>query len=148
MRRGTPGARTFVSSIRTVTPESRLLMQQIRVLSAADVRSAVDMPEAIDAMREAFASVSSGDAVVPVRVGLDSGHGVHLFMPSLLRRAATAGVKVVSVNPGNAKRGIPAVHAVVLLLDPETGRALAIMDGNRRVRNASWRVLRHPLTTS
>lgn len=104
-------------------------MQQLRVLSAADVRSAVDMPEAIDAMREAFASVSSGDAVVPVRVGLDSGHGVHLFMPSLLRRAETAGVKVVSVNPGNAKRGLPAVHAVVLLLDPETGRALAIMDG-------------------
>jgi alanine dehydrogenase len=104
-------------------------MQQLRVLSMADVRSAVDMPQAIEAMREAFASVSSGDAVVPVRVALDSGHGVHLFMPSLLRRAESAGVKVVSVNPGNARRGLPAVHAVVLLLDPETGRALAVMDG-------------------
>ena len=104
-------------------------MQRLRVLSMADVRSSVDMPEAIDAMREAFASVSSGDAVVPVRIGLESEHGVHLFMPSLLRRAEAVGVKVVSVNPGNGDRGLPAVHAVVLLLDPETGRAMALMDG-------------------
>lgn len=102
---------------------------QIRVLSAGDVRASVDMAEAIDVMRDAFVAVSSGDAVVPVRLGLESEHGVHLFMPALLRSAGAAGAKVVSVNPGNAGRGLPQIHAVVLVLDPETGRPLALMDG-------------------
>jgi alanine dehydrogenase len=102
---------------------------RMRVLSAADVRASVDMPEAIEVMRDAFASVSSGDAVVPVRLALESGHGVHLFMPALLRSAGTAGAKIVSVNPGNTARGLPQVHAVVLALDPETGRPVALMDG-------------------
>jgi alanine dehydrogenase len=102
---------------------------RMRILSAADVRASVDMPEAIDVMRGAFASVSSGDAVVPVRLALESGHGVHLFMPALLRNAGAAGAKIVSVNPGNAGRGLPQVHAVVLALDPETGQPMALMDG-------------------
>jgi alanine dehydrogenase len=101
---------------------------QMRILSAADVRAAVAMPEAIDAMREAFAAVSSGDAVVPVRHALESAHGVHLFMPAMLRGTAL-GTKVVSVVPGNAARGLPAIHAVVLMLDLETGRPHALMDG-------------------
>ncbi len=102
---------------------------QIRILSAADVRASVDMAEAIDAMRQAFVSVSSGDAVVPVRLGLESTRGVHLFMPALLRNAGAVGAKIVSVNPGNAARELPQIHAVVLALDPETGRPLALMDG-------------------
>jgi ornithine cyclodeaminase/alanine dehydrogenase-like protein (mu-crystallin family) len=102
---------------------------QIRILSAADVRAAVDMPAAIQAMREAFAALASGEATVPLRLALETEHGVTLFMPAHLRGSGDAAAKVVSVNPGNAAEGLPVIHAVVLVLDPVTGRPLALMDG-------------------
>lgn len=105
---------------------------KLRILSAADVRAAVDMPAAIDAMREAFAALAEGRATVPLRLALETDHGVSLFMPAHLEDSADverAAAKVVSVNPGNAERGLPAIHAVVLVLEPETGRPLALMDG-------------------
>jgi len=102
---------------------------QIRILSADDVRASVDMPAAIDAMREAFAALSAQEATVPMRLALETEHGVSLFMPAHLRESGNAGAKVVSVNPGNAARGLPAIHAVVLVLDVLTGRPTALMDG-------------------
>lgn len=102
---------------------------QIRILSAEDVRVSVDMADAIDVMREAFTSISSGDAIVPVRLAVESDHGVHLLMPAVLRSAGAAGAKIVSVNPGNGERGLPQVHAATLVLDAETGRIVALMDG-------------------
>ena len=102
---------------------------QIRILSADDVRACVDMPAAIDAMREAFAALSAQEATVTMRLALETEHGVSLFMPAHLRESGNAGAKVVSVNPGNAARGLPAIHAVVLVLDVLTGRPTALMDG-------------------
>ena len=102
---------------------------QMRILSAADVRAAVDMPEAIRAMREAFIALSEGSAQAPLRVALETEGGVSLFMPASMPSRGAAGVKIVSVNPGNSELGLPAIHAVVLAVDPVTGRALALMDG-------------------
>ena len=102
---------------------------QTMILSAADVRACIDMPAAIEAMRGAFAALSDGSARVPLRLALDTAHGVSLFMPAWLSGSGAAGAKVVSVNPGNASRGLPAIHAAVLVLDEETGRLLALMDG-------------------
>ncbi len=102
---------------------------QIRILSADDVRACVDMPAAIDAMREAFGALSAQEATVPIRLALETEHGVSLFMPAHLRESGDAGAKIVSVNPGNAALGLPAIHAVVLVLDVLTGRPTALMDG-------------------
>ena len=102
---------------------------KIRVLSSTDVRAAVDMPGAIRATREAFTALSRGDAVAPVRVALETEGGVSLFMPATIVPEHQAGAKVVSVNPGTAELGLPAIHAVVLTLDPVTGRPLGLMDG-------------------
>jgi ornithine cyclodeaminase len=101
----------------------------MRLLSAEHVRSAIDMPAAIETMRGAFAAVSAGRATVPVRLSLDTGHGVSLFMPAYLPDTGAAGAKVVSVNPGNRALGLPVINAVVLAIDPVTGRPLALMDG-------------------
>ena len=104
-------------------------LMQIRILSGADVRAAIDMPVAIEAMRQAFATLSEGGATVPVRLPLESEHGVTLFMPAHLKDTGVAGAKVVSVNPGNAAVGLPVIHAVVLAIDPVTGQTTAVMDG-------------------
>ena len=102
---------------------------QMRVLSATDVRSAVDMPAAIDAMREAFVELSAGRADAPLRVALETEGGVSLFMPASLPTRGAAGAKIVSVNGGNPALGIPVIHAVVVAVDPVTGRVEALMDG-------------------
>ena len=104
-------------------------LMQIRILSAADVRAAVDMPTAIEAMRGAFASLSRGDATVPLRLGLETDQGVTLFMPAYLSDTDDAAAKIVSVYAGNAAKGLPVINAVVMVLDPETGRPTALMDG-------------------
>jgi ornithine cyclodeaminase len=104
---------------------------QIRILSGADVLALVDMRAAIDAMREAFVALSHGEALAPLRLALDTPAGTALFMPGHLRGSGATAAKIVTVHPGNAARGLPVIHAVVLVLDHETGRPLALLDGTR-----------------
>lgn len=104
---------------------------EVRILSAADVAAAVDMPGAIEAMRGAFATLSRGEAVVPLRLALAVPGGTVLFMPGHITPTGATAAKVVSVHPANSTRGLPVVHAVVLVVDAATGRVLALMDGTR-----------------
>lgn len=116
---------------------------RLSVLTGAHVRACVDMATAIDLMEEAFAALSDGRAVVPVRTSLEIPGGVTLVMPGSLRGGekgtpggeATAGAKIVSVVEANAQRGLPAVHAAVLLVDPTTGAPSALMDGTLVARS-------------
>ncbi|MEN9935245.1 MAG: hypothetical protein RLZZ387_1824 [Chloroflexota bacterium] len=104
----------------------------MRILTGDDVRRAVPMPAAIDACASAFAQISTGQATVPLRTPIgQERHDSHtFFMPALLGATGGLGMKVVSVYPHNAERhGLPAIHALVVLIDAETGRPLAAMDG-------------------
>ena len=42
---------------------------------------------------------------------------------------AGVGVKLVTLTPGNAERGLPFIHAVYVLFDAETQAPDAIVDG-------------------
>jgi ornithine cyclodeaminase len=102
------------------------------ILSAADVRAAAPMPAAIDAVAAAFAQLSAGQANVPLRLGIGQpALDAHTFvMPAHLVGSGALGLKVVSVFPHNRERhGLPSIHALVVVLDAETGRPLAAMDG-------------------
>jgi len=104
---------------------------QLRIISGSQIDELVDMADAIDAMRRGFARLAEGDAVLPVRVALEMEGGVSLVMPGALPSEGSAATKIVSVFPRNAERDLPAIHAVVVALDPETGRPLALMEGTR-----------------
>ena len=102
------------------------------ILSAADVRRAAPMPAAINAVADAFAELSSGQAIVPLRlpIGQPQHDAVTFFMPAHLAHSNALGLKVVSVFPHNQQRHrLPSIHALVVLLDAETGRPVAAMDG-------------------
>ncbi len=109
----------------------------MRVLSAQDVRQAVPMAAAIDAVATAFVQLSAGQATVPLRtrIELAEHEATSFFMPAHLsgeqgRLAPALGLKVVSVFPHNMPRhGVPSIHALVVLLDPATGRPLAALEG-------------------
>ena len=93
------------------------------------------MSLAIDAMKQAFAAFSDGKTLVPPRVHLPIARhaGVSLIMPSFVDGATTAeqslAVKVVSLFEGNQARGLARIQAAVVVLEPETGRPIALLDG-------------------
>src|SRR5438045_3660304 len=101
------------------------------VLPADDVRATVPMVEAIRLMAVAFAELSAGRAASPLRIPIhDEGRGSDtLFMPAAVPALGGLGLKVVSVYPTNAARGLPTILALVALLDADTGRPLALLDG-------------------
>lgn len=101
----------------------------IRVLSAADVRAALPMSEAIEAMRHAYGQLSAGKAIAPPRQHITSDKGVTLIMPAYLPENSEFGIKVVSVYDENPNSNLPRITATVLVLDPETGLPKAFMDG-------------------
>ena len=104
---------------------------QIRILSANDVRRALPMAEAIAAMKEAFAQLSTGRAATPLRARLDVAphEGVTLAMPAYLSGSEALAVKVVSVFPQNAARDEPTIYGLVMVMEAESGRPLAILEG-------------------
>ncbi len=89
------------------------------------------MGEAIEAVGAAFAQLSAGRADVPLRTSLDvSQHnGVTLFMPAYLVDDDAMAMKIVSVFNDNPSQGLPLIHALVVVVDAETGAPEAVMDG-------------------
>jgi alanine dehydrogenase len=104
---------------------------RLRVLSQNDIRQAVSMAQAIEIVKGAFAQLSAGKAVVPIRTQLEVARheGITLFMPAYLQESDDLGVKIVSVFPRNLEMGLPTIHALVAVVDAETGRPAAVMDG-------------------
>jgi len=113
----------------------------LRSYSAADVHAALAFPKLIEALREAFRR--DGEPM-PLRqayeVGVDDAPGSLLTMPAWVRGEAL-GVKLVTVFPQNAERGLGAVSSLYFLLDGQTGQPRAMIDGealtNRRTAAAS-----------
>jgi ornithine cyclodeaminase len=104
---------------------------KLRILSRVDVQRAVTMADAIAVIKDAYIQLSAGQAVVPLRtpVPVQRHDGVTLFMPAYLGSSDALGAKIVSVFPGNLARGLPTIHAIVVVVEAATGRPLAVMDG-------------------
>jgi ornithine cyclodeaminase len=90
------------------------------------------MSAVIEAMKAAFGQFSTGQADVPLRsrVAVPQQDGVALFMPAYLAQSDDLAVKVVTLFPNNLRRGEPMIYATVLVLDTETGRPLALLEGS------------------
>ncbi len=101
------------------------------ILNEKDLTTLFTMADAIDAVKEAFRLQSLGRVEAPVRqrlAGAAPGDAL-LFMPGSVNDQQQAGIKIVSVFPGNRSQGRPVVSATMLVLDSHTGEALCLMDG-------------------
>ena len=105
------------------------------ILNAAEVQKALPMAEVIAATKNAYAALSAGQAEIPLRIQLPvkEQEAVALFMPAYLRgdKGDALALKAVSVFPRNPQRGLPIIHAAVLVFDVETGQPLALLEGGR-----------------
>jgi ornithine cyclodeaminase len=104
---------------------------ELRILDADAVRQALPMAEVVAAMKRAFGLLSAGAVSMPLRtrVEIPDQEATTLFMPAYGGAGAGLAVKIVSVFPHNPERGRPTIHAVVIVLDPESGAVTALLEG-------------------
>jgi ornithine cyclodeaminase/alanine dehydrogenase-like protein (mu-crystallin family) len=88
------------------------------------------MPACIDLMAEALSALARGDVALPLRtmLRLPGTPNILACMPSFLATRNVAGVKVITVFPGNHGTALDSHQGAVLLFDGDTGALLAIMD--------------------
>ncbi|MFD8814571.1 ornithine cyclodeaminase family protein, partial [Streptomyces sp. NPDC059627] len=99
------------------------------IFGADDVRRLGD-DAVIDTQRRAFLALEDGTAQLGARVILaGEGDSVVFSYAARMNTSAAPVTKFGSVVPGNRDRGLPAVSAIVVALDPVTGRPRAIADG-------------------
>jgi ornithine cyclodeaminase len=100
------------------------------MLRGDDIAGLVSIEEAVESQRAGFAALATGEAGLAPRVllpGADSSTSFSYVARMSDRSAAVT--KFGSVVPANASRGRPTVSAIVVALDPGTGRPAAIIDG-------------------
>ncbi len=106
-----------------------------RLLTEHDVKSVLSMDDLIETMASALQRFSTGRVTQPVRTVIpiedDAFAG---FMPAHVRSSLAGdrdalGAKLVTVVGRNHARGLPSHLASIVLMDPETGALVALLDG-------------------
>jgi len=99
------------------------------VLTQSEVRSLVDMADAVPAIEAGFAAHGRGETQMPVKVFIDlpDYYGDFRAMPAYLD--GSVGVKWVNMHARNPElHGLPSVLGMYILSDPATALPLALMD--------------------
>jgi ornithine cyclodeaminase len=102
------------------------------ILSAEDLRRAVSMEQAMEAISSAFAQLADQQADVPLRARLavPPQEGLALVMPAYLAESGALGLKLLTIFPHNQELyHLPVINALVMLVDTENGLPLALMEG-------------------
>ncbi len=98
-------------------------------LSEDEVKSVLNMDDAIAAVKQAFRDHGLGKTQMPPKSYLyfQKYDGDLRTMPAYLEGMNSAGVKIVNVHPRNPGIGLPTVMALLVLNSPETGAPIAVM---------------------
>jgi ornithine cyclodeaminase/alanine dehydrogenase-like protein (mu-crystallin family) len=104
---------------------------RLYILSGVDVRQALPMSGAIEAMKGAFVQLSSGQAVMPLRMGIPiSRHnGLVGMMPGYLPADDQVAIKIGLIFKDNASKGLPLIQALVVGVDAQGGDTVTVMEG-------------------
>ena len=104
---------------------------RLRVLSENDVRSVLNLADAIDLQSQAFTALADGQSIEGLRSFVESEcpPGIAIFNPSFLKGGRGYGVKVVSDFYDNRDSDVPRMTALVALFDGVTGQPRTVMEG-------------------
>jgi alanine dehydrogenase len=100
---------------------------ETRIVTGSEIEAVFGMRDAVECVEDAFRAYGEGSVQMPPKVYLAFEKGDMRCMPVYMPTLGVAGVKNVTVHPQN--RDLPAVMAIISLIEPETGFPLAIMDG-------------------
>jgi alanine dehydrogenase len=109
--------------------------QPTLLLSQDDVKSILDMPTVLKIAEKVYRAHGEGTVLLPPKLTLDLAAAVPpragflMAMPACLADPPVAGLKWVAGFRENPKRGLPPITALIVLVDPENGAPLSVMDG-------------------
>ncbi|MDR5699331.1 ornithine cyclodeaminase family protein [Agromyces aerolatus] len=107
-------------------PESPLLL-----LRSSDIARLIAFEDVVRTQEQGFIALVEDRAELGERVLLRGAANSVVFSYAARMGAGGPAVsKFGSVVPGNATRGLPSVSSIVVALDGETGRPVAIVDGD------------------
>lgn len=103
----------------------------MRIISKKEVENSLTMRGAIEIVREAFIELSTGTAIIPPRIHLsvEKRNSTTLVMPAFLGGTDALACKIVSVFPNNSALHLPIIHGLVVLIEAESGKPLALIEG-------------------
>lgn len=110
----------------------------VTVLTGEDVESLIQLPDIADIVEQAQIKQDAGAVERPERPhypigrglrGSDS-HGTGLVMPAYIHGTDYFATKLVSVYEENSEKGLPTLHAQLILADAHTGKPVSIMNAN------------------
>ncbi len=103
---------------------------KVMFLTRGDVQKVISMREVIEYVEKAFKAKGLGKVQMPPKIYVNFPNGDFRAMPCYIPEFGFGGVKIVNVHPLNPEKyNLPTVMATILLIDPETGKPLAIMEG-------------------
>ena len=108
------------------------MARRLRVLRASDLNDTLDMRDVLSLIEQAFAERGMGRTEMPPKSYLHfpSHQGVLLVMPGNLPHLEQAAVKLINVHTRNpSEYGLPTLIATVVLISPDTGEPVCVMDG-------------------
>jgi ornithine cyclodeaminase/alanine dehydrogenase-like protein (mu-crystallin family) len=114
-----------------VTPTQRPLSELVLLLGAEEITPLADLKSVIETQRQAFITLADGKAQAPPRLLVHGPDDSVAFCYASRLTPETGPVcKFGSVNPSNTASGLPSISALVIALDPLTGRVAALLDGD------------------
>ncbi len=104
----------------------------VLLLREEEIRRAVTMAEAVDAVEEAFAALARGDARLPDVINLDipEAHGEVHVKGAHLKGSPCFVIKIASGFYDNTKLGLPSGSGLMLAFDAATGFPTALLLDN------------------
>jgi len=111
----------------------KLSPASVLLLSTNDLRKLLDMNDVLTAVETAFRLRGLGRVQMPPKMYLffEKYNGDLRCMPSYIEDISVSAVKIVNVHPDNPKKhNMRTVMATLVLIDPETGAPIAVMDGS------------------
>ena len=109
------------------------MARKLRILRAGDLDGILQMTDVLKLVEDAFAERGRGRTQMPAKSYLrfPQHEGVLLVMPGSLPHVDQAAVKLINVHKHNTARyNLPTLIATIVLVSPDTGEPVCIMDGN------------------
>lgn len=104
----------------------------VHYFDEARVQALLSVPDLLQGLRQALAALTLGQVVQPLRMAMPIGpvgaEGVLFLKPAQLGDALST--KLITLVPANAHKGLPTLMSTIVLMDPDTGQTLAVMEGN------------------